>query len=186
MEPGETSAQAPGPLNAPERLPSRSNASKGKDIAGTRPRTSLETPRNRSPRKVRRRPEPTGAERVGDNSRILENAMNPRAGSRLQHTCTPRPEQTPTAERNREEGTRTRPAATTPQLHRCAMRLPHRGRIKLRLVHSPADWPRTGPMLQHRRRASARSARSWSGSGRYRNTRAQEQSWVFVACEGAD
>lgn len=97
---------------SPERLPSRSNASKGKGIARTRPVRSLRSAEQSVEQEAEGAPEPTGAERAGNGSGGLQNAMNPRAGSRLQHTCTPKPEQTLKAEQDREEGTRTRPAGS--------------------------------------------------------------------------
>lgn len=92
------------------------------------------------------------------------------AGSRLQHTCTPRPEQTPKAEQDREEGTRTRPAAPERSFTAAEEDAPPYESQVSTWGH-PADWPRTGPMLLHRRRASARSARGRSGSGRDRRAR---------------
>jgi len=114
----------------------------------------------------------------------IENAMNPMAGSRLQHTCTPEPEQTPRAEQHREGGTRIRPAATERSFTAAEEDAPSRGT-------QVSAWVSPGGLAKDRSDASATAARfgafrlSRSGSGRFRNTEAQEQSWVFVACGGA-
>lgn len=129
------------------------------DDAAHEPGSPEQSGRPRKASGLRNPPEQKGMATSPD---LFENAMNPMAGRRLQHTCTPEPEQTLRAEQYRAGGTRFRPAATERSFTAAEADAPssrHRFRPGFRWM----DWPRTGPMLRQRRRASARSARPRAG-----------------------
>lgn len=167
----------------PARLPSRKRF-EGHGIARTTPLTSLDHRAIGPTQEGERAPEPTGAERDGDIPRHVrkrdEPHGRPQVATHLHTGAGANPHGGATPRRGNEI-----PAGNhRTQLHRCPDGCP----IEQTQVSA---WVSLDGLAKDRSDAQATAARfgafrpTPSGSGRFRDTIAREQSRVFVACGGA-